>query len=654
VSKRYKLAFVTSATARSFSDSRIFKLLLDGLSRNYDACLILEKLDIDIISKRHDIEVQSATWFAKNATNFDRIFYDVANAPGHYFMWSLFDKFPGVVLLRDLYLSDALSYRSRLKLCTIESIQSKVYQEHGYRVFGHFSKSKYDFEYLRQFPMVLEILQSSLLIIVECDELRVALLRDYSKGIAKKLVVIHDQCQDGAAEYKIVANSDVSATDEPVMSDLASKYTTAIENAYGGPQGDRFRIIQSLRVYPLDEFKLRVLSQQLDEKFPVEKTNHRLFLDVSRHARDNIKTGIQRVTHNLLIALIGQSQNAYRVEPVYAEPGSKGYFFARKFTQALLETDGGLEDSPVKFLAGDVFLGLDLCCSDIVEQADTLKAAHAQGVKVLFLVHDLLPVTQPSWFPLGAKSGFEAWLQIISQFDGAFCVSKETAKQLRLWQAENFKQLGCSFEIHVCQNGVSNMIELLTQQRSTVHSSSFASLKQRPTFLMVGTVEPRKGYSQVLDAFDRLWSEGGDYNLVFVGKKGWSVDQLVSRVVSHPELMDRLFWYQDLNDDGLVALYKTASCLIAASEAEGFGLPLIEAAQFGLPIMARDIPVFREVADGAAYFFKASNGAELTRAIEAWLELFGSSKAPDSKHLLFLSWDQCAKNYSNVLESYFQ
>jgi glycosyltransferase involved in cell wall biosynthesis len=347
-----------------------------------------------------------------------------------------------------------------------------------------------------------------------------------------------------------------------------------------------------------------------------------LYLDVSSVAKNNLKTGIQRVTYNLLLELIGQSLEGYRVEPVYTEPGAQGYFFARKFTQALLNLDDVLDDSPVQFLAGDIFLGLDLCCTDIVEHSTTLGAAHAQGVKILFLVHDLLPVDKPSWFPVGVMSGFEAWLQVISRFDGAICVSHETANQLSQWQIQNLGQVAPYFDIHVCHNGVDRMIASRAEQRSNAALADFTSLKQRPTFLMVGTIEPRKGYSQVLDAFDRLWAEGGDYNLVFVGKEGWSVESLVSRVLQHPEYMSRLHWYQGLSDDGLVLLYEQSVCLIAASEGEGFGLPLIEAAQFGLPIIARDIPVFREVAEGAAYFFKASNGAELVRVIENWLELF--------------------------------
>jgi glycosyltransferase involved in cell wall biosynthesis len=653
-SKRCSLAFVTSSVSGKTNESGLSERLLYELGHHYEICVITEKFDSDSNWNRSEISVQSVIWFEKNAQKFDRIFYVVAASPEYYYMWGLFDKFPGVVLLLNVYVSEALAYRYRLNLCTIESVQAKVYQENGYQALTKFVKNEYDFNYLQQFPMVSGLLQSSLLIIVDSVEMMEEILKKYSKDFVKKVIVIDNRQNFGAIGFRDAAVIEATAIDRIEIVTLADKYKVAIENAYGGVGGDRLRAIQSLRIRPVDELTLRVLSQQLDEQFAVDKVQNRLFLDVSSLARDNLKTGIQRVVHKILLAMIGQPLDGYRIEPVYTVSGARGYFFARKFTQALLEIDGVLDDSLVKMSVGDVFLGLDLCCSDIIEQTEYLEFAHAQGVKILFLVHDLLPVAQPSWFPLGVKSGFEAWLKVISRFDGAICVSAETAKQLRLWQTENLKNLGNIFGIHVCHNGVDRMTELSTGQRSEVAITNFASLKQRPTFLMVGTLEPRKGYSQVLDAFDRLWVEDGDYNLIFVGKEGWQVESLVARVLSHTEYMSRLHWYQDLNDDSLVVLYEQSTCLIAASEGEGFGLPLIEAAQFGLPIIARDIPVFREVAEDAAYFFKASNGAELARVIESWLELFVAAKAPASKHLSYLSWDQCVKNYSKVLQGYFQ
>ena len=70
--------------------------------------------------------------------------------------------------------------------------------------------------------------------------------------------------------------------------------------------------------------------------------------------------------------------------------------------------------------------------------------------------------------------------------------------------------------------------------------------------------------------------------------------------------------------------------MIAASEGEGFGLPLIEAAQHRLRIVARDLAVFREVAGEHATYFKGEKPSDLAKALKAWLECFENNKLPES------------------------
>jgi glycosyltransferase involved in cell wall biosynthesis len=174
-------------------------------------------------------------------------------------------------------------------------------------------------------------------------------------------------------------------------------------------------------------------------------------------------------------------------------------------------------------------------------------------------------------------------------------------------------------------------------------------LRSRPTFLMVGTVEPRKGCAPVLDAFEHLWSKGIESNLVLVGKQGWMMDKLAERLNNHPEMGRQFFWLRGISDEFLEAIYGAAVCLFAASEGEGFGLPLIEAAQQGLPVIARDIPVFREVAGSCAHYFSANNGAELASEIENWLSLYKDGKHPRSTDMHHLTWDQSARRYVQLL-----
>ena len=139
---------------------------------------------------------------------------------------------------------------------------------------------------------------------------------------------------------------------------------------------------------------------------------------------------------------------------------------------------------------------------------------------------------------------------------------------------------------------------------------------------MVGTVEPRKGHAQALAAFEKLWGQGLEANLVIVGKQGWKMEVIGrSPASSLRNVGKRLFWLEGISDEYLEKIYDACTCLIAASEGEGFGLPLIEAAQHKLPIIARDIPVFREVAGEHAYYFSGLDPQSLAESVKNWLTL---------------------------------
>ena len=167
---------------------------------------------------------------------------------------------------------------------------------------------------------------------------------------------------------------------------------------------------------------------------------------------------------------------------------------------------------------------------------------------------------------------------------------------------------------------------------------------------MVGTVEPRKGHAQALAAFELLWRDGADVNLIVVGKQGWLVDKLAARLHGHPKNGRRLFWLPGVSDEMLLALYERCAALLAASEAEGFGLPLIEAAQHKTAVIARDIPVFREVAGVHAYYFSGLDAGALAGAVDAWLGMYRKGTAPASGAMPCLTWKQSARQVIDAVE----
>ncbi|KTS67201.1 hypothetical protein SA3R_13860 [Pantoea dispersa] len=180
-----------------------------------------------------------------------------------------------------------------------------------------------------------------------------------------------------------------------------------------------------------------------------------------------------------------------------------------------------------------------------------------------------------------------------------------------------------------------------------------SAIKQNLSFLMVGTVEPRKGHLQAIAAFDRLWASGNESSLVIVGKEGWkglpdnarrTIPEIVHTIKNHPLLGKKLFWFDNASDELLSELYANADCLLYPSEDEGFGLPLIEASQHNKPLIARDIPVLREVAGEGAYYFKSNRPEALSHAVEEWIELFKKNAHPDSANISWLTWAQSAEN----------
>lgn len=371
----------------------------------------------------------------------------------------------------------------------------------------------------------------------------------------------------------------------------------------------------------------------------------RLLLDISELVHVDAGTGVQRVTRSVLAELIKQPPKGFSVKPVYATTNESGYRLANQFMAKFLGQDGHADDELVKPRPGDIFLGLDLQHHVTRTQAATLAHYRSEGVKVYFVVYDLLPIQFPEFWESRhlVSQMHEEWLKVVAQGDGAVCISKTVADQLGQWVKNRGIAHAPQFQIGWFHLGADlGGQRLSTSAPSELDPGLVDAIHKRPSFLMVGTLEPRKGYAQVLEAFELLWNAGKDINLIIVGKKGWLVDELSRKLIAHPELSKHLYWVQDAGDEGLQQLYAQSTCLIAASYGEGFGLPLIEAAQKGIPVIARDIPIFHEVAADGAYYFQGEGAQDLAKDIEAWLKLYEQSQHPSSSNIQWSTWSQSA------------
>ncbi|WP_229459294.1 glycosyltransferase [Massilia cavernae] len=344
-----------------------------------------------------------------------------------------------------------------------------------------------------------------------------------------------------------------------------------------------------------------------------------LLVDVSAVVQRDIKTGIQRVVRSELLALIAAPPPGYRIEPVFSTGGNRNYHYARQFTLGMIgEKSLVMEDAPVEVRPGDIFLGLDLFTNGTSQNEELLQSMRDRGMYIYFVVFDLLPVLRPEVFPFGTEQYFGDFLRTVTRVsDGLLCISRAVADELIDWIGKQPPRRAAPLNVGWFHLGADIDASAPSFGLPDNAGQVLDAVRARPSFLMVGTVEPRKGHVQALAAFEQLWQEGAQVNLVIVGKQGWMVDKLVERMAAHPEKNQRLFWLPGVSTRCASSCTPIRAALLAPVEVEGFGLPLNRRArrrQTSLFVSRRNLAgYFREVAGRTRALFRV-NGTEATCA----------------------------------------
>lgn len=346
---------------------------------------------------------------------------------------------------------------------------------------------------------------------------------------------------------------------------------------------------------------------QLNLHPPKKSPPPRLIMDVTSTAQSPLLSGIQRVIHRLSSALIDtQLPATAEIVLAYADDPS-GWYRMDRLDKAAISRD------PLAQLAheaNDVHLLIDSSWGYTEAQAQRLVNAMAMGQAVIHGVHDLGPLTKPGMTVESMPHVFRRWLEfILGHSTGIICVSRTVADEL--YALAETIQLPRPMNIGYIRLGAD-----FNDSLSEPEWLDF--IDGRPTFIMVGTIEPRKGHAVVVEAFEQLWARGEEVNLLLIGKPGWNTRILSEKLKHHPQAERRLFLRQQVSDGQLRAAYEQATALIMASYLEGFGLPVVEAGHFGCPVILSDLPVLREVGQGAplARYFPAGDAVALSKVIE--------------------------------------
>ena len=369
-----------------------------------------------------------------------------------------------------------------------------------------------------------------------------------------------------------------------------------------------------------------------------------LLVDVSVIHRSDVRTGIQRVVRSLLLKLLQTPPAGYRVCPVFATR-KHGYCHARPGFLAQPEQVPQGMGMHVQAQRGDIFLGLDLAAHLLPRHQAQVLRWKRSGVSVHVLVYDLLPLQHPEWFNRKTTANFKRWIKWLAVYaDSAICISATVQSELADWLSAKFGLPAGTVPATRITLGADIASSTPSVGLPPDAKWLLARMRNTPAVLMVGTLEPRKGHDHALAAIEHIWQQtGGPAPLfVIVGRPGWKTEALQEQLRRHPQAGKRIFWLENASDELLECLYAACRGVVVASRAEGFGLPLIEAARHGKPVLARDLPVFREINLPHISYFHGDAPETLASALLPWLQPLTTEAAWSPAPTVF-SWDMAAE-----------
>jgi alpha-1,2-rhamnosyltransferase len=306
---------------------------------------------------------------------------------------------------------------------------------------------------------------------------------------------------------------------------------------------------------------------------------------------------------------------------------------------------GGSQRQKIEVAPGDKFVMADASWNDLPNCRKAMSEVSRRGGANIVVLHDIHPLLYPGLFHPANVEAFGKWFdEALAESEALVAVSRSSLEEFLEYVLINGKRINPNIRI-----GWRHLGSDVGASDDDHHSAEVAAIcaARAPFFLSVGTLEPKKGYPIALDAFEHAWAQGVDARYVIVGRSGWNTRALQHRIETHAEFGKRLFWLGQVGAGDLVRLYEHAHRLVAASVAEGFGLPLVEAAHFGLPTIASDIPVFREVGGDAVVYFDVADSEGLAGRIR---EACARRRAPASLPRR-RSWREAADDLIDLVRS---
>jgi glycosyltransferase involved in cell wall biosynthesis len=205
-------------------------------------------------------------------------------------------------------------------------------------------------------------------------------------------------------------------------------------------------------------------------------------------------------------------------------------------------------------------------------------------VRPIYLVHDLIPITHPQFCREGEDAKHRARMDMVLQTAaGVVGNSQHTLDTLAAYAKDTSRAMP---PVVVAWPGCARL-QTAAAQSGTGPGS----------FVILGTIEGRKNHRLLLKVWQTMVASMGEScpQLIIIGRRGWQADDVFA-LLDQGDFRGKVIEAGAVDDARLAQLLGQARALLFPSFAEGFGIPLVEALAAGIPVIASDLEVFREIA----------------------------------------------------------
>jgi glycosyltransferase involved in cell wall biosynthesis len=265
------------------------------------------------------------------------------------------------------------------------------------------------------------------------------------------------------------------------------------------------------------------------------------------------------------------------------------------------------------------------------------------NLKRFITINDMIPVLFPHYFEPEITADFRRVLESIRDDDWIIAISQSTRNDLcdylKIDPARVFiTPLAASGSFYRCDDA---MKQAAARRRY--------GITEGPYILSLSTLEPRKNIDHTIRCFARTVEEQGiqDLQLVLVGSKGWDFDRVFGEIAQNEGIRKRIIVTGYVPDQDLATLYSGSMMFVHPSLYEGFGLPVLEAMQCGVPVITSTTSSLPEVAGDAGILVDPKDADALCQAIWTLYSdaaLRGELAAKSLQRASQFSWKKCASD----------